>query len=167
MNAVCTKISNHYSYTRTGAISPTPISPTYYRTVPFRLLKQNATKTVKTSVQVYKVKGIVQKQEIKSISLKDIMSLEYSSKLIRSWLNLVLQFSCSCQQTSLLSLFLLEDLNKFEHIGVNFPCNSLQLVVPSLEVVVDLGAAHRESSLQCFKLTFTSFYFFAVPPLLL
>ena len=123
--------------------------------------------TVKTSEQVYKVKGIVQKQEIKSKFkryYKAAIPLAYSSKLIWSWLNLVLQFSCP---TSLLSLFLLEDLNKLEHIGVSFPCDSLQLFVPPLEVVVGPGAAHWESSPQCFKLTFTSFYFFSVPPLLL
>ena len=29
-----------------GAISPTPISPTYYHSVPFRLLMQNVIKTM-------------------------------------------------------------------------------------------------------------------------
>ena len=80
-----------------------------------------------------------------------------SRKLPWSWLNLFLQFSCPCQLTSLLRLFLLEDL---KHIGVSFPCDLLQLVVPSLKVVVGLGAAHQESSPPCFKLTFTSLYLY-------
>ena len=66
-----------------------------------------------------------------------------SRKLPWSWLNLFLQFSCPCQLTSLLRLFLLEDL---EHIGVSFPCDSLQLLVPSFEVVVGvLGLLIRKA----------------------
>ena len=47
---------------RVSAFSPTPISPTYYHSVPFHLLKQNVTKTVKQLKQAYIEKGIVQKR---------------------------------------------------------------------------------------------------------
>ena len=53
---------------------------------------------------------------------------------------------------------MLEDLNKLKHIGMSFPCDSLQLV-PFLKVVVGPGAAHRGSSPQCFKLTFCTIPF--------
>ena len=44
------------------SIPPTPIPPTYYRSVPFRLkCGQNNVKQLKQAVQVYKVKGIVQR----------------------------------------------------------------------------------------------------------
>ena len=58
----------------------------------------------------------------------------------------------------MLRLFLLKDLNKREHIGVSFPCDLLQLVVPSLEVVVGPRAAHQESSPRCFNLPLILFF---------
>ena len=56
-----------------------------------------------------------------------------------------------------------EDLNKLEDIGMSFPCDLLQLVVPSLEVVVGPGAAHQESSPQCYKINFFFLFFLYHP----
>ena len=79
-------------------------------------------------------------------------------------INLVLAKSSSPIFLSLSTDFfalivLLENFNKLKHIGVSFPCDLLQLVVPSLKVVVSPGVAHQESSPQCSNLTFTAFYF--------
>ena len=74
-------------HTQIGAISPTHAK-----------CDQNNVKQLKQGVQVYKVKEVVKKKKIK-VSLNGSQHI-----LIWSWLNLVLQFPCRCQLTSLLRL---------------------------------------------------------------